>query len=104
MNTPLQPSVSEPQHKPAMFEVHPQCHLIPIINLVRLAILAEKTVSDVNFVAEAMPAIGETLRCSGIYTGGEDSLIEDAAKALEFVTYVLQKQHEVEMGGFSDGT
>lgn len=104
MSKRIQQAASAEQPKPFMFEVDPYYHLVPIINLVRLAIVAEKTVKDVDFVADAMPAVGVELRAAGIYTSDEESLAEDAAKALAFVSYVLQARHEHDKEGRINGT
>lgn len=104
MSKRIQQTDSAKQPKPFMFEVDNFYHLLPIVNLARLAILAEKTVKDVDFVADAMPAVGETLRSAGIYTSDEESLAEDAAKSLAFVAYVLQARHEHDMEGGNSGT
>lgn len=103
MSKQAQQVASTEQSKPLMFEVDPYYHLVPIINLARLAIMAEKNLNDMEFVARAMPAVGDTLHSAGVY-GVEESLAEDAAKALAFVTYVLQAKHEAEMEGGRNGT
>lgn len=86
------------------FDISTHYDLLPIIKLARKAILAEKTLSTINWLSNALPAVGEPLAAAGVYTGDEDTLTEDAARCLQFVEEVLQKQHEAEMEGNHDGT
>ena len=89
--------------KPIIFEVDTFSHLVPIINLARKAIVAERTLRDLEAVRRLYPDVDQTLAVTGINVLDEETLLDDAEHALSFVAQVLCSAHENDMEGGTDG-
>ena len=90
--------------KPIPFEVNPFYHLVPIVELARKAIIAERTLRDLEAVRRLYPDVDQTLAVTGVNVLDDETLLDDAANALSFVTRVLVSAHENDMEGGTHGT
>jgi len=90
--------------KPIPFEVDPFYHLVPIIHLARKAVIAERTLRDLEDVRKLYPDLDQSLAVTGINVLDDESLTHDAANALSFVARVLERAHEQDMEGDNSGT
>lgn len=89
--------------KPIAFEVDPFYHLVPIIHLARKAIIAERTLHDLEEVRRLYPDLDKTLAVTGINDLWDELLSHDAAHALSFVAQALERAHGQDMEGGNDG-
>jgi hypothetical protein len=90
--------------KPIPVEVDTFYHLVPIINLVRKAIVAERTLRDLEAVRRLYQNVDQILAVTGINVLDDETMLDDAAHALSFVAQVLCSAHENDMEGGTDGT
>ena len=80
--------------KRIIFEVDTFSHLIPVIELARTAMLAERSLRDLEAVRRLYPDIDQALANTGVNVLDDETITEHASHALEFVVQVLRRAHQ----------